>query len=921
MNRFLSPPRKYTWVLAGVFLPLSLTLRPVPSLEAAQRTIAWEHIEPYPTSQHLRSIAYGNGVWVVAGHNVLLRTRDMLQWTTLHTPQAFPQLGQSVWGVYFTGSEFVVTGLNSNCILLSPDGVNWRSICFEGLFGNAFAAAGNGVLLVGQRDIHTTSDHRTFYRVPGTMPADVFELVFANGKFVTVTDNGTFMSEDGVSWTQPWPGQKPRGGLYSLNNAFYRTYQGAVYQSTDGAQWAVLPVPGKPDITGMCFGKGYYYVVANGRIQRTAAFSQWAEVPAFTTIGLNAIAYGDDRFLAVGQHGVMFWSRDGVEWQNISRGSRMDLHGVTYHNGAYVAVGAEGTVLTSTDARRWEPQDPGTRDTLRSVTSADGVFVAVGDSGRLITSSSGVEWSSRFVPVFGGLLNVQFLNGSFYAVGTGGALLRSRDAHSWESLPTGLTNDLQSICYQDGVYLVAARDRAVPIEGYCRLYQTTNFVSWVASPLAVSLCPQLAASPTTVFNGNGYGPSLRQAGYTRLTFEPPLGGWAPNANVAQLEGDIFVAFATTSSPIGAAYGWSIPDGGARVAPFQYVSPRPMRDVARGPQGFVAVGDGGEIRLGTLPRDGDAELPAPPARMEQTSATRWRLVTSGSSTFAVSVDASTSLTEWESVAGSGGWYADEVGGSVELTRDLGFFRIVQMPIEPVPEAVPEPDERIGLLSVRPQPREWSVVRVDGETAVTATTQPSPRARLVSSNGVLYLQLGDLRLMPFCPSTTGFRMCDAPVESVRSTLVQSVIVGDAQTGGHVIVWRPERVTSLLECRTAVWSNRQYAQRDPDTGISELKRALAFTGLYLHDLEGTPQVFDTAVTVNMNPAGGNVMDCEISGGIQFAGRIQDCGVDLISPVAVPSAELLQFSLRVGSGNAACAFTMRRQGKLDCFIGMAVP
>ena len=109
-----------------------------------------------------------------------------------------------------------------------------------------------------------------------------------------------------------------------------------------------------------------------GGILRSAYLSSWETLPAFTSTRLNAIAFADNAFLAVGQDGVMFTSTDGANWRAISYGHRPDLYGVAYGNGQYVAVGTNGAVLTSADARIWQSRPSGTSDALRSVTFGDG---------------------------------------------------------------------------------------------------------------------------------------------------------------------------------------------------------------------------------------------------------------------------------------------------------------------------------------------------------------------------------------------------------------------------------------------------------------------------------------------------------------------------------------------------------------------
>ena len=148
----------------SVLLPISIWLSGGP-LHAAGSKISWEHVNPFPTSQHLRSIAYGNGVWVVLGYNVVLTSSDLVQWTTMHIPQAFPQartecLGSALseYGVCHHRLEFQ---LHTFCLRTGTTGGHVLDL----VFGNAFAAYGNGISLVGSRDVPLFNRLKDFPKV------------------------------------------------------------------------------------------------------------------------------------------------------------------------------------------------------------------------------------------------------------------------------------------------------------------------------------------------------------------------------------------------------------------------------------------------------------------------------------------------------------------------------------------------------------------------------------------------------------------------------------------------------------------------------------------------------------------------------------------------------------------------------------
>ena len=71
------------------------------------------------------------------------------------------------------------------------------------------------------------------------------------------------------------------------------------------------------------------------------------------------------------------------------------LNDVTYGNGKWVAVGDEGLILTSTDALSWTERVSGTEEDLNAVNYASNIlqYAAVGKNNTLITSNDTITWS------------------------------------------------------------------------------------------------------------------------------------------------------------------------------------------------------------------------------------------------------------------------------------------------------------------------------------------------------------------------------------------------------------------------------------------------------------------------------------------------------------------------------------------------
>jgi len=115
---------------------------------------------------------------------------------------------------------------------------------------------------------------------------------------------------------------------------------------------------------------------------------------------VRAIAFGANRYVAVGERGHVLVSDDGTSWSSAIGPAALTLSGVTYGNGQFVAVGQSSasdtrSIFVSTDGLAWTPRDATTSATLAAVTVASSLYIAVGQAGTIVTSSDGVTWASQ----------------------------------------------------------------------------------------------------------------------------------------------------------------------------------------------------------------------------------------------------------------------------------------------------------------------------------------------------------------------------------------------------------------------------------------------------------------------------------------------------------------------------------------------
>src|SRR5262249_48857660 len=112
--------------------------------------------------------------------------------------------------------------------------------------------------------------------------------------------------------------------------------------------------------------------------------------PLPTANQLYGVAYGDGKFVAVGEKGTIVVSGDGTNWSRVASGVTTPLSGVVCGEGGFVAVGQNGIILRSIHGINWFRCPSPTKASLVAATYAAGRFVAVGNA--ILSSVDGVHW-------------------------------------------------------------------------------------------------------------------------------------------------------------------------------------------------------------------------------------------------------------------------------------------------------------------------------------------------------------------------------------------------------------------------------------------------------------------------------------------------------------------------------------------------
>jgi hypothetical protein len=104
---------------------------------------------------------------------------------------------------------------------------------------------------------------------------------------------------------------------------------------------------------------------------------------------LYGIAYGNNKFIAVGESGTVIRSDNGTNWtEDLSGNSNTsaNLYSIAFGNGRFVAVGSYAVIVSTNNGDSFTLTED--KYIFKDISFGNGVFVAVG-SGEIIYTSTG----------------------------------------------------------------------------------------------------------------------------------------------------------------------------------------------------------------------------------------------------------------------------------------------------------------------------------------------------------------------------------------------------------------------------------------------------------------------------------------------------------------------------------------------------
>jgi hypothetical protein len=387
----------------------------------------------HPTFAPLRSVAWGNGVFVAAGGSCarygcdaeLVSSNDGLNWTERSVAQVQSSFGNVFSALAFGQGSFVAVN-EGGTIFTSVDGVRWQT-------------RNDGV--------------RWQHRMPGeettlwAVTQGAGTLVAVGGYFAPYHSASLILSStDGVNWTERVRSDGVSLGSVAFGGGMFVAAGegGTVFTSPNGVDWVPHVVANGYDLSGVCYGGSRFVLstsfydsqfVLHSSIWVSEDGKSWVQRFEATNVTGFRFAHGNGLFVAASgtfdqpfSKSRLVTSADGLLWTPREL-TGMGLQDVTFGNDLFVAAsencdsnGCWGVVLTSPDGLNWTPHSSPNDPILYRLTFGQGYFVGLGQ-GSLYFSTNGVQWTN--VGVTTRLENVGFGLGTFWAVGDSAAILQS----------------------------------------------------------------------------------------------------------------------------------------------------------------------------------------------------------------------------------------------------------------------------------------------------------------------------------------------------------------------------------------------------------------------------------------------------------------------------------------------------------------
>jgi hypothetical protein len=311
---FILGARAACWLLILLLVPSAESFGQAPEQETLQ------HIRiaiPPVSGGRLSSVAWDGGAWIAVGtRSTILRSVDSREWGRQ------PANAEVCFRNVTSGNGILLALTHCSTALLSRDGLPWERRETPGLQIRS-AAFGRDVFVgVGDSATIVVSSNATAWTatVVGSS-ASLLCVRYADERFVAVGPRGAILTSiDGREWTSRDSKTDRRldGVVHGDGTWVAVGSHGAIVTSPDGEHWTPRESGTEESLQGVAFGSGTFLAVGRkGCLLASSDARNWRSLPSCGT-DLSDVAYGCDRFVAVGQSNTILLVGRNLEEHNPS---------------------------------------------------------------------------------------------------------------------------------------------------------------------------------------------------------------------------------------------------------------------------------------------------------------------------------------------------------------------------------------------------------------------------------------------------------------------------------------------------------------------------------------------------------------------------------------------------------------------------
>ncbi len=192
--------------------------------------------------------------------------------------------------------------------------------------------------------------------------------------------------------------------------------------------------------------------------------------------GWRSIAYGNGKYVAVGDHGYITTSTNGTSWTTPKQIISSDLHVIAFGNGIFVTAGGKN-IACSSDGNNWiisNPPLPFVNSTFNRVAYNNGIFVVSTADEYCWNSTDGKTWSEKIDTGISNIIwDIVPVENQFMAFATK-QISVSENGTEWTLLPDAPPTVSQQIAYGNGIIVMVSG---------ASVFRSTDKKTWVLNRL------------------------------------------------------------------------------------------------------------------------------------------------------------------------------------------------------------------------------------------------------------------------------------------------------------------------------------------------------------------------------------------------------------------------------------------------------